>query len=274
MGTKIGIIAGEGDFPFLVAQGVRDFGDRPIVVAISGHTREEISALADEITWIHLGQLGKMISFFKKSGVERIVFAGAINKPKALNIRPDFRAARLLFRLKSHSDNAILQGVVEELEKEGFSVISPVEYVPTLQTPKGIITKKSPSKKEKRDIRYGWPIAKKLGEMDIGQTIVVKDKMVIAVEAIEGTNNTILRAGSLVGQGCVVIKVFKPNQVSVVDQPSIGLATIDTMKQAGCSVLVIEAGKSLFFERERAIQLANECGISIVGIEESPDELG
>jgi len=273
MNSRVGIIAGEGDFPFLVIQGVKDKGKQAYVVAIKGHTREEISALADDIIWIHLGQLGKLINFFKKKKVEEIVFAGAINKPKAINIRPDFKAAKLLFRLKSHSDNVLLEGVVGELTEEGFSVVSPIRYVPFLQTPKGILTKRRPTKKEIIDIKYGWPIAKRLGEMDIGQTIVVKRQMVVAVEAMEGTNNTILRAGSLVGRGSVVIKVFKPNQIPVVDQPSIGLRTIEVMKEAGCSSLAIEAEKSLFFDKDKAIKLANEVGISIVGILEDPNEL-
>ncbi len=205
--------------------------------------------------------------------MDEIVFAGAVNKPKALNIRPDFRAAKLLLKLKSHSDNALLEAVVDELSGEGFAVISPTKYVPSLMAPKGILTKRRPNKREVKDIKYGWPIAKRLGEMDIGQTIVVKDKMVVAVEAMEGTNNTILRAGSLVREGLVVIKIFKPNQSPVVDQPSVGLKTIEVMKEAGATVLVIEAERSLFFEKERAISLANETGISIVGILDGPDEL-
>ncbi len=273
MSNRVGIIAGEGEFPFLVLQGVKDTGNEPCIVAIKGHTREEISVVSENISWIHLGQLGKLINFFKKNNVKEIIFAGAINKPRALNVRPDFRAAKLLLKLKSHSDNALLEAVVNELLSEGFSVIPPTKYVPALQTPKGILTKKKPNKREVESIKYGWPIAKRLGEMDIGQTIVVKDKMVVAVEAMEGTNNTILRAGTLVKGGLVVIKVFKPNQSPVVDQPSVGVKTIEVMKQAGANILAIEAEKSLFFERDRAISLANEFGIAIVGILEGPEEL-
>ena len=270
---RVGIIAGEGDFPFLVSQGVKDTGNEPYIVAITGHTREEISAISENVLWIHLGQFGKLINFFKKNNVKEIIFAGAINKPKALNIRPDFRAAKLLLKLRSHSDNTLLQAVIDELLDEGFSVIPPTNYVPSLKTPKGILTKRKPNKREKESIKYGWPIAKKLGEMDIGQTIVVKNKMVVAVEAMEGTNDTIQRAGSLVKGGLVVIKIFKPNQSAVVDQPSVGVKTIEIMKKAGASTLAIEAEKSLFFEKDRAISLANEYGISIVGILESPEEL-
>lgn len=270
---RVGIIAGEGDFPFLVSQGVKDTGNEPYIVAITGHTREEISAISENVLWIHLGQFGKLINFFKKNNVKEIIFAGAINKPKALNIRPDFRAAKLLLKLRSHSDNTLLQAVIDELLDEGFSVIPPTNYVPSLKTPKGILTKRKPNKREKESIKYGWPIAKKLGEMDIGQTIVVKNKMVVAVEAMEGTNDTIQRAGSLVKGGLVVIKIFKPNQSAVVDQPSVGVKTIEIMKKAGASTLAIEAEKSLFFEKDRAISLANEYGISIVGILEGPEEL-
>ncbi len=273
MSDNIGIIAGEGEFPFLVVQGVKDTGKKVFVVAIKGHTRQEIAVICDDIIWIHIGQLGKLINFFKRNSVKKVIFAGAINKPKALNIRPDFRAAKLILKLRSHSDNSLLEAVVEELENEGFSVVSPISYVPYLQTPEGFLTKRKPDKRELLDIKYGWPIAKKLGEMDIGQTIVVKNKMVVAVEAMEGTNNTIIRAGSLVGEGTVVIKIFKPNQSPVVDQPTIGLKTIEVMHNAGARVLAIEAKRSLFFNREEAISFANKVKISIVGISESPNSI-
>ncbi len=265
---KIGMIAGEGDFPFLVAQGIRDAGGRVYIVAIKGHTREEIGIFADKIEWIHLGQLGRLINFFKQSGVEEVVFAGAINKPKAFDIRPDFKAARLLFRLKSRNDNALLEAVINEIQAEGLRVVSPLIFVPSLQTPEGVLTKRGPSGKEIKDILFGWPIAQRLGEMDIGQTIVVKEKMVVAVEALEGTNETIRRAGHLVKKGCVVIKVFKPGQSELVDQPSVGPKTIEVMKEARCSCLAIEAGKSLFFDRDRAIEMANSSDIAVVGVTE------
>ncbi len=264
--TRVGIIAGEGNFPFLVAQGVKDSGNSPYIVAIKGHTREEIGLFAEKIEWIHLGQLGRLINFFKKSGVEEVIFAGAINKPRALNIRPDFKAAKLLFKLRSRNDNALLNGVIEELEEEGLKIVSPLHFVPSLQTPPGILTKKGPSSRETKDILFGWPIAKKLGEMDIGQTVIIKERMVVAVEALEGTNETIRRAGKLVKEGFVVIKIFKPGQSEVVDQPSVGPGTIETMKEVGGTCLAVEAEKSLFFERDRAIDMANEAGISVVGI--------
>ncbi len=264
--TRVGIIAGEGDFPFLVAQGIKDSGSYPYIVAIKGHTREEIGIFAEQIEWIHLGQLGRLINFFKISGVEKVIFAGAINKPRALEIRPDLRAAKLLFKLRSRNDNALLEGVIEELEAEGLEVVSPLNFVPSLQTPPGVLTRKGPSSQETKDILFGWPIAKKVGEMDIGQTLVVKGQMVIAVEALEGTNETIKRAGRLVKDGAVVIKIFKPGQLEVVDQPSVGPGTIEAMREAGASCLAVEAKKSLFFEREKAIDMANRAGISIIGI--------
>lgn len=272
-GNKIGIIAGEGDFPFLVAQGAQDLGYDPYIVAFKGHTREEICALAKDIIWIHVGQLGKLINFFKKNGVKELIFAGAINKPKALNIRPDFKAAMLLFKLRAHSDNEILEGIVNYLTQEGFNIVPPSKFVPSLIMPKGILTNRKPNKSEIEDIKYGWPIAKKIGEMDIGQTIVTKQKMVVAVEAMEGTNATIQRAGTLVNKDFVVIKIFKPNQSPVVDQPSIGLKTIETMIHAGGRCLVVEAKKSLFFEQDSAIELANKHDISIIGVENPLEEL-
>ncbi len=271
--NKIGIIAGEGEFPFLVAHGTSDVGYIPYVVAFKGHTRKEIGTICPNIIWVHVGQLGKIINFLKKNNVKQIVLAGALNKPKALNIRPDFKAAKLLFRLKAHSDNEILETIVKFFQEEGFEVVPPSKFIPSLTMPKGILTTKRPSKWEIEDIKYGFPIAKKIGELDIGQTIVVKQKMVVAVEAMEGTDATIQRAGTLVKDGFVVIKIFKPNQSPLVDQPSIGIKTIETMIEAGGSCLAVEADKSLFFQKKEAISLANKKGISIIGICEDLEEL-
>jgi hypothetical protein len=206
-----------------------------------------------------------MIRFFKRFSVQRLIFAGGINKPRALDIRPDWKAAKLLLQLCSKHDNAILNSLVTILEQEGFCIVSPLDFVPELQTPSGILTYRAPHTQELKDIELGWPLAKRFGQMDIGQCLVIKDQMVIAVEAIEGTDSTIQRAGELVGRGCVVLKIFKPGQEEHIDQPSVGLHTIETMIRSGASCMAIEAEKSLFFDQEQAIQLANQYGISIVG---------
>ena len=263
--SPLGIIAGEGQFPLLVAQGARSLGRPSVGVAFKEHTRPEFSMLVDQVSWLRLGQLNKLLSFFKKHSVRDIVFAGGINKPRALDLRPDLRAAKLLFQLRSKNDNSLLKGVADLLESEGLNLVSALHFVPSLRTPAGILTKNEPTKQQKADIEFGWPIAKEIGRLDIGQCIVVRDQMVLAVEAIEGTNQTIARAGRLGGKGCVVIKTFKPGQEKHMDQPAVGLETVRTMLQAKATCLAVEADNSLFFDRRQAVDIADESGISIVG---------
>lgn len=263
--APLGIVAGEGQFPLLVAQGARRLGRPAVGIAFKDHTRPELSMLLDEVTWLRIGQLSKMLAFFKKNDVQEVVLAGGINKPRALDIRPDFRAAKLLFQLRSKNDNSLLRSVVKLLEDEGFTPVSPLQFVPSLRTPAGILTKREPTRQEKADIVFGWPLAKEIGRLDIGQCVVVREQMVVAVEAIEGTNQTISRAGNLVGKGTVVIKTFKPGQEEYVDQPAVGLETIRTMIKSESPCLAVEADKSLFFDRQQALEIANEARICIVG---------
>ncbi len=261
----IGLIAGEGRFPFLVAQGIRQQGYSIAAAGFREHTSEELYAVADSMVWLRLGQLGKLLAYFKDRGVDRVVFAGPINKPKALGMIPDFRAARLLFRVKSKHDGEIFQALIQTLNEEGIQVLSPLSFVPALRAPEGILGKRKPTKREEADISFGWPLAKELGNLDIGQCLVVKENIVIAVEAVEGSDATILRAGELAGSGCVVLKVFKPGQSETIDQPAVGLQTIRTMVNAGATCLAIEADECLFFDRQDAIELANAHDIAIVG---------
>jgi len=263
--STIGLIAGKSQFPSLVIQGIHQAGHNVVAVGFKGHTQDNISRLSNSFLWLQIGQLGKMIRFFKRLSVRYIIFAGGINKPRVIDLRPDFKAAKLLFQTHSKSDNNVLQLLVQTLEKEGFQIISPFEFIPELKTPSGILTHRSPTVQENKDIEFGWPLAKRFGSMDIGQCLVIKKQIVVAVEAIEGTDSTIKRAGELVGQDCVVLKIFKPGQEEHVDQPAIGKETIETMIQAKASCLAIESGKSLFFDRDQSIQMANQAGISIVG---------
>ncbi|WP_027370623.1 LpxI family protein [Desulfovermiculus halophilus] len=263
--SPLGIIAGEGQFPLLVAQGARRLGRPTIGIAFKEHTRPELSMLVEHITWLRLGQLSKMLAFFAKHQVREVVFAGGINKPRALALRPDLRAAKLLFHLRSKNDNSLLQALVGLLETEGFTSVSALHFVPSLRTPAGVLTKREPTRQEKADIEFGWPVGKKIGDMDIGQCVVIRDQMVVAVEAIEGTNETISRAGRLGGKGCVVVKTFKPGQEEHIDQPAVGLETVRTMIRAQATCLAVEADKSLFFDRQQTLEVANEAKICIVG---------
>ena len=264
-GNAIGLIAGEGRFPFLVAQGIRHEGYRLVVAGFRQHTSEKLYALSDRMIWLRLGQLGKLLSFFKDNGVDQVVFAGPINKPRAMGMIPDLRATRLLFQIRSRHDGEIFQGLIRTLNSEGIGVLSPLSFVPDLKTPEGTLSRRKPNKNEEADISFGWHLAKQIGNLDIGQCIVVKDQIVIAVEAVEGSDATILRAGELAGSGCVVLKVFKPGQAETIDQPAVGLQTIRTMIQAGASCLALEAEAGLFFDRQDAIDLADAHDISVVG---------
>ncbi len=264
----LGIVAGEGNFPFLIAKEAKKNQFKVIAVCFHNHTDPKIEELLDDCLWVKVGQLGKIFSFFKKKGVKEIVFAGGIKKVKVLNIRPDLKGIKLLLKCRGKGDSAILSEVVRSFESEGFNILSPLKFLPSLRVEEGVLTKRKPSSKEIKDIKFGWRIAKEIGRLDIGQCIVVKNEMVIAVEALEGTDQTIIRAGNLAGKGCTVIKIFKPGQSELVDQPSVGLNTIKTMIEAKATCLALEAEKSLFFDKEKAIELANKEKISIIGIKD------
>ncbi|WP_415716749.1 LpxI family protein [Maridesulfovibrio sp.] len=262
----IGLIAGGGQFPLLVAKGAAAQGNRVVAVFFRGHSNFEVDEHVDESVELKLGQLNKLISFFKKNGVNKVVMAGTINKPKALDLRPDFRAAKLLFKLATKGDDVILRTIANEFESEGMQVVGPHEYAPELITPSGFLTKRKPNEVERSDLTFGWNIARELGRMDIGQCVVVREGIVTAVEAIEGTDAAIKRGCELGGKGCCIVKVFKPGQEKRVDMPSIGLKTVQGMKDLGATCLGVEAGKSLFFDLDESIQFAEKHGITIVGL--------
>lgn len=264
----IGLIAGGGQFPLLVAKGAAAQGHRVVAVFFKGHSSNEVAALVDDSKELMLGQLSKLISFFKKNGVTRVVMAGTINKPKAFDIRPDFRAAKLLFKLATKGDDVLLRTITKEFESEGMTVVGPHVYAPQLLTPSGLLTKRKPNEMESTDLAFGWNIARELGRLDIGQCVVVREGVITAVEAIEGTDAAIKRGCILGGKGCSIVKVFKPGQEDRVDMPSIGLKTVQGMKDIGATCLGVEAGKSLFFDLDKAVDFADKNGISIVGLTE------
>jgi len=265
--TTVGLIAGGRQFPVLVAQGVKAHGHRLVVAGFSGHTNMEVAAHADVFRELKLGQLGALIAFFKDNGVSRVVMAGAIDKPKILDIRHlDLRAIKLVFRRKNKGDATVLKAVAREFEAEGMPVVPPHSYLPELLTPPGVLSRRRPSEAEWDDLRYGFTVAKELGRMDIGQCLVLKEGVIAAVEALEGTDAAVLRGCELGGAGCVVIKVFKPGQEERVDLPSIGPGTIASMVRGKAVCLGVEAGKSLFFDREEALNAANRAKIAVVGL--------
>lgn len=273
--SKIGIIAGGGQFPILFGRAARKQGCQVIVAAHKGESSPDVEDIADGICWVKLGQLGKIIKFFRQEGVTEAVLLGTITKTRIFkDIMPDFKGLALWNKLKVRQDDSILRAVADVLEDEGIKILDSTFYLKELLFPKGVLTRKEPSPEQLADINFGWRMAREVGRLDIGQCVVVRDLAVLAVEAIEGTDAAILRGGKLAKEQAVVVKVKKPGQDFRFDLPAIGTKTIDSMEQVGAAVLAVEAGQALLFDGEALIDRANKAGIVVVGIEEtSPSEL-
>ncbi len=267
---KIGVIAGGGQFPLLFAKAAHSQGLKVYAAAHHGETDEALTDLVEQLKWVKLGQLGKIIDFFKQMGVKKTVFIGSITKTNIFrDVRPDLKGLGLWNKINIKQDDAILRAVADRLEKDDIEVVASADYVPELLFPKGILTKKKPSMDQMNDIIFGWKIARSLGNLDIGQCVVVRNQTVLAVEAIEGTDAAIRRGGALGKEKAVVVKLRKPNQDLRFDLPAVGMKTIDSMKEVNAAVLAVEAEYALFFDRESVIQAAENGGIIIVGIEEN-----
>ena len=262
---KIGLIAGGGQFPILFARAARKNGVKVVAVALKGEADVLLESEVDVCSWVSLGKLGRMIEVFQAAQISEVAMAGAVAKTKLFSkIRPDWKAVRLLARMLHKKDDALLRAFTEELEEHGIKVRPSTLFLPELLAPPGILTRRKPNARERRDIEFGWTMAKEIGKLDVGQCILVRDQSVLAIEAIEGTDETIRRGGSLGKSEVVVVKVSKPNQDLRFDVPAVGLQTIETMKEVGASVLVVEAGKTLIFDREKMIRAADDARIAIL----------
>lgn len=268
MNEPIGIIAGSGQFPRLVAQDARASGYAVFICGFHGQTDPELAAEADAFHCVHLGQFNKVIAWFREHGVRRLCMAGAISKPRALEVRPDLRAAKILFSLRGKGDDALLRAVMADLESEGFLIVHASELSSSLHCPAGVLTRRQPCAEEWSAIAYGWPIAESMGRFDIGQCLVVKDGMVVAVECLEGTDETLRRGAKLGGEGCIALKLAKPGQDERVDLPSIGLETVRLLIEYKFRCLAVQAGKTLFFDRAAALELADRHDFCIVAQEQ------
>lgn len=269
---RIGLIAGSGQFPLLFIRGAREAGYQVVAVGFEGETDGQLAQFADEFHWLKLGQLNKLIKTFQNAGITRAAMTGAINKTRLYSkIRPDWRAFKLLHRLRNKKDDFLLRALAEELESDGIRIEPSTLFLPTLMAPEGIYTKRRPSSTEWKDIDFGWEMAKEIGRLDIGQCLVVKDQAVLAVEGIDGTDATIRRGGLLCRGKAVVLKVAKPSQDLRFDVPAVGLQTIASMRAVGARVLVLEAGKTLLFDRDQMIEQADDAGITILAKQGYPD---
>ncbi|MEN8134979.1 MAG: UDP-2,3-diacylglucosamine diphosphatase LpxI [Thermodesulfobacteriota bacterium] len=267
--SKIGIIAGGGQFPTLFGQAAKKRGCQVLVAAHRGESSLELEDIADEICWVKLGQLGRIIKFFQQEGVTEAVLLGTITKTRIFkDVMPDFKGLALWNKLRVRQDDSILRAVADVLEDEGIKILESTFYLSELLFPQGLLTKKRPSPEQIDDINFGWQMAREVGRLDIGQCVVVRDRAVLAVEAIEGTDAAILRGGKLATEQAVVVKVKKPGQDFRFDLPAIGTKTIDSMEAVGAAVLAVEAGQALLFDGEAVIKRANKAGIIVIGVEE------
>ena len=266
---RYGLIAGNGRFPFLVLEGAKREGVEMAVAAIREETDPEIERLSSNVEWISVGHLNKLINFFKRQGVSRAVMAGQVKHIQIfkLNALPDLRMARMLTRLKRRNTDALISAVADELQLEGITLIDSTHFIQPLLARNGVLTKRSPNRNERADIDYGVHVARELSRLDLGQTIVVKDQAVVALEAMEGTDATIRRASELVrGRPITVVKVAKPNQDMRFDVPVMGLETIAVMKSCKVTALSLTADKTLVFDREAVLDEANSHRMAIVAI--------
>lgn len=266
--SRFGLIAGNGRFPLLFAQSARKQGAEVVAVAHKGQTDPELERYVKTIHWIKVGQLGRLIKIFKTENIKDAAMVGGITKTVMFsNVAPDLHALSLLAKTRTLHDDVLLRAVSDEIEKQGITIHRSTLFLDDMLSPPGCLTKRKPRKKETKDIEFGWEIAKEIGRLDVGQSIVVKDQVVLAVEAIEGTDAAIRRAGTLgKNQGLIIIKVCKPQQDTRFDLPAIGPKTIATMQEAGAVVLAIEKKKTLLIDKAELIAAANKADISIVSL--------
>ena len=263
---KYGLIAGSGQFPFLVAEGARKEGVSLAVVAIKEETDKRIDQAAENVLWVGIGQLGKMISFFKEHGVSKAIMAGQVKHVQIFSgALPDVRMLKMLWNLPKRNTDALIGGVADEMAKEGIELVDSTFFIKDQLAGEGVLTKRKPDDTELGNIEYGLNIAHEIARLDLGQTIVVRAKACVAIEAMEGTDATIRRAGDLAKGKLTVVKIAKPNQDMRFDVPVVGIPTIETMAAAGATCLSVTAGKTLIFDREEMLKLADKHKITVVG---------
>ena len=263
--TGWGLIAGNGRFPFLVLEGARSLGIEMAVIALKEEASPELEKIAKRLHWVSLGELSKTIELMQQEGVTQAVMAGQVKHNKIFSaIRPDWKLAKLLFSLPRKNTDALIGAVARVLEDEGIRLVDSTHFLKPLVPNVGVLTRRAPNEQEAEDMAYGLGVARQIAGMDIGQTVVIADRACVAVEAMEGTDETIARAARIAGgKPLVVVKVSKPGQDMRFDVPVVGLPTIEQMKSSGATALAVDAGRTLLFDRAKLIELANAAGIAI-----------
>jgi UDP-2,3-diacylglucosamine hydrolase len=273
-GQRIGLLAGAGRFPIAFAEAARKQGISVFGVGVVGMASDELRGLCDYFTTTSLGRIGRAIRLFKGARIERAVMAGKVDKTAIFQrfrwIRhyPDWRTIHLILRYaRDKKDDTLLLAVIREFERDNIHFDSPLNYCPELLVKHGFLTRRKPTPAQWRDIRFGWEVAKELGRLDIGQTVIVNDGAVIALEAIEGTDAAIRRAGTLCRRGgFTIVKVAKPQQDMRFDVPTIGVETMQTMRESGARVLAVESEMTIMLDQPEVIELADRLGIAIVSL--------
>ncbi len=272
--APLGLLAGSGRFPIVFAEKARSLGIPVVCVGIRHEAAPELAGLVQGFHWAGVARIGRVIRCFKRDKVESIVMAGKIRKVvihtpwRLLSLLPDWRTLVMWYRRKrDNRDDTLLLSIMAEFEADGMRFESALDYCPELLVGAGLLTSRKPTGRETEDIAFGWELAKEMGRLDIGQSVAVKERSVLAVEAIEGTDQAIARAGTLCRSGdFVVVKVAKPQQDMRFDVPTIGCTTIESMHKAGGRVLAIEAGKTIILDQTQTVALANDYGITIVAL--------
>lgn len=269
---SLGIIAGSGSYPLLLARAARAAGiPRLCAAAFEGETDPALAALVNDLAWMRVGQLGRLIAYFHSQGVQRAIMAGQIAPKNLFNLRPDLKTLLLLGRLKERNAESLFGAVADELAKAGVTLLSATTYLEDLLAPVGHIAGPALGKRQAGDAAYAMRVAKQVSALDIGQSVVVRHGTVLAVEAFEGTDAAIRRGGALAGKsGAVLAKVSKPRQDLRFDVPVIGPRTLETAAEAKVAVIALEAGKTLLLERDVLLALAASKGITIIGIPAEP----
>jgi DUF1009 family protein len=269
------LLAGSGRFPIAFARKARSVGIPVVCVGVRHEASPELAGLVERFYWSGVARIGRMIRCFKRERVERLVMAGKITKAviyspfRWLSLFPDWRTVSFWYRRRrpDNRDDTLLLGLIDEFAQEGLHFESALDLCPELLVPAGVLTRRKPTAREEDDIRFGWELAKEMGRLDVGQSVSVKEKAVLAVEALEGTDRAIARAGDMCpAGGFVVVKVAKPQQDMRFDVPTVGCATIETMRRAGGRVLAVEAGKTIILDQPDTVTLADRYGISIVAL--------
>lgn len=264
---SLGIIAGNGVYPLAMAKAARAAGvERIVVTAFHNETDPALASLVDEMEWMRVGQLGRMIGYFKKAGITAVVMSGQIHPKNLFDLRPDIKALLVLGRLKTRNAESIFGAIGDELAKAGIQLLDATTFMDDYLAQPGLIAGPKLDKRLEEDVRFGFQIAKEVSRLDIGQTVVVKNGTVLAVEAFEGTNVAIKRGGELGRKDATVVKVSKPNQDFRFDVPVVGPITLETARDAKIRVIAVEARRTLLLEKDKIQELASKSGISLYAV--------